>query len=371
MQLACLPGLQYLGFYGVGGDAYCFSMLLLYMQIISRRGLRLTAEQFEESFSMLQQVTDAHDPKQQEALVRSLKVLPKVLMLLPDTVQVKATALKQQLLQQLGVDLVQTQQLIRRHPVVLEYRAEFLVRKATEQGQLLDLEAADVVVQLWTRHRQLMRASTQLLHANLAQLQLLLQPYMAPADVRQLVQSRPNFLASHSPEAVRVRLKVLQECLPDWSPQQLGAALLTYPTVLERSPETIRYKWRIASQYRDMYMLGTGKQQEQQQQQEQPQQSTVLSMFLYLAERYAVLEYVMMQQQQRSHLILKSTGSSVSNSSQGMNSSSDGDSNSRHVPPMMTVLTTRKRLYERLLEERYPCFRQWHKQQQQQQQQAV
>jgi hypothetical protein len=325
----------------------------------------VTPEQFEESFSMLQQVTDAHDPKQQEALVRSLKVLPKVLMLLPDTVQVKATALKQQLLQQLGVDPVQSKQLIRRHPTVLEYRADSLIRKATEQGQLLHLAAADVVVQLWTRHRQLIKAGTQLLHANLAQLQL--QLYMSPANVQQLVLSQPGLLSSHTPDAVRVRLKALQECLPDWTPQQLGAALLKYASVLLRSPDTIRHKWRTASQYRDLYMLRTQKEQ-QQQQPEQPPQASKLGLFIRAAERYAALEYIMMQQQQQQHHsepVVDSTGSTVSSSSQGLISSSNDEAHSSYVPPMLIVLTTSKLRFDRLLQEHYPGFRQWHKQRQQ------
>jgi hypothetical protein len=226
---------------------------------------------------MLQQVTEAHDAKQQAALVSRLRMMPQPLRLLPDTVQVKAIALKKQLQKQLGVDPEQTQQLISRHPTVLEFTADALVRKATEQGQLLGLDAADVAVQLWTRHMRLARVSTQMLRVKLAQLQVLLQPYMSPADMRQLVLSQPNLLTSLPPEAVGLRLEALHECLPDWSPQQLGAALLKYSTVLNRSPDTSRHKWRIVSRYRDMYMLGTRQQQEQQQQ--QPPQASELSLF--------------------------------------------------------------------------------------------
>jgi hypothetical protein len=211
-----------------------------------RRGIQITPQQFHERFKNLQQVTGAHDLKQRAALVRSLSAFPGILQHLPGTVQDKATALKQQLLQQLGVDTEQTQQLIRKHPLVFEFNTNSLVQKATEQGQLLDLDSADVV-QLWTCDRHLLRASTQSLHVKLAQLQLLLQPYMSPADVRQVVVSQTSLLATHSPEAVRARLQALQECLPDWSPQQLGAALLSYPSVLTCSQETIRHKWRIAS----------------------------------------------------------------------------------------------------------------------------
>jgi hypothetical protein len=261
-------------------------LLSLQVQITARHHNGAAQQQFGERFRMLQQVTEARDPKQQAALVRSLRMDPTVLMLLPDTVQVKANALKQQLLQQLGVDPERTQQLISRHPEVLKFQADSLVHKATEQAQLLDLEAADVV-QWWTRSARFLRTSTELLHAKLAKLQLLLQPYMPPADVRQMVLSQPNLLSSSTPEAVRVRLEVLQECLPDWSPQQLGAALLKYASVLARSPETMRQKWLIASQYRDMYMLGTQKQQEEQQQGQQ-HQAMGLSLFRWPAERYAI-----------------------------------------------------------------------------------
>jgi hypothetical protein len=333
---------------------------------ILRLGNRLTPQQFGERFSMLQQVTDARGFKQQAALVRSLRLYPLPLSLLPDTVQAKAAVLKQQLQQQLGIDQKQTQQLISKQPKVLEYRADFLVCKATEQGQLLELEAADVVVRLWTRYPSLIRASTQLLHSKMSQLQLLLQPYMSPADVRQLVLSQPLIVASHSPEAVRVRLEVLQNCLHNWTPQQLGAELLIHPTVLQRSPETIRYKWRIASQYRDMYMLGPQRlqeQQQQQQQQQQPSQASVLSLFRWPAERYALLEYIMMLQQQQQ--LPLSIGSSVSNSSQVSKSSNSGGAHSGHVPPMKKVLWTEKLHFERLLQEHYPGFRQWNKQRQQ------
>jgi hypothetical protein len=216
----------------------------------------VTPQQFGERFSMLLQVTEARDPKQQAALVRSLRTCPKSLQLLPDTVQTKATALKEQLLLQLGVDPEQTQQLISRHPKVLKFQADSLVQKATEQGQLLELEAADVVLQWWTTNWKLnlIRAGTQLLHARLAQLQQLLQPYMSPADVRQLVLLKPTLLTS-SPEAVGVRLAVLQECLPDCRPQQLGAALLPYSPVLTFSSETIRHRFSILTcahvQFRD------------------------------------------------------------------------------------------------------------------------
>jgi hypothetical protein len=326
----------------------------------------VTPQQFGERFGMLPTITGARDPKQQVALVCSLKRYPKPLWMLPDTLQAKSTALKQQLLQQLGVDPEQTQQLISRQPVVLAQRAGSLVDKAAEQGQLLDLEAADVVVQLWTRKGVLMNVSTQLLHAKLAQLQLLLQPYMSPADVRQLVMSQPGLLASHAAEAVRGRLIALQECLPAWTPQQLGSALLTYPTVLMSSPNTIRHKWRIASQYRDMYMLGT-LQQKDQQQQEQPHQPSALSLFVCSAERYALLEYIMMQQQQQQQQqqqsIINSSDSTGSNNSQG--SQSDGGAHSSHAAPLLIVLQTRKHHFERLLQEHYPGFRQWHKQRQQ------
>jgi hypothetical protein len=330
--------------------------------------MHLTPQQFRERFEMLQQVTEARDAKQQAALVRRLRVFPKALRLLPNKVQAKAAALKQQLQRQLGVDPKQTQQLISKHPTVLEYRANSLVQKATEQGKLLDLEAADVL-QLWTREQNLPRASTETMHVKLARLQLLLQPYMSQADVRQLVLCQPVILV-RSPDAVRVRLEALQECLTDWSPQQLGAALLTYPSVLTRSPETIRHKWRIASQYRDMYMLGTRQQQEQQQQ-EQPRPATELSLFQWTTERFALLEYMMLQQQQQqqqSNAIVNSTGSSVSNSRRrrhGLISSSDNGAHSSHVPPMLIVLQGRKHTIDRLLQEHYPDFRQWYKQRQQ------
>jgi hypothetical protein len=346
-------------------------LLSHHMQITAKHHNGVAPQQFGERFKKLQQVTEARDPKQQAALVRSLRMFPVILLLLPDTVQAKATALKQQLLQQLGVGPEQTQQLISRHPIVLGLKADLVVQKATEQGQLLSLEAAEVV-QWWTRTGRLPRLSTQLLHAKLAQLQLLLQPYMPSADVRQMVLSQPNLLSSHSPEAVQGRLEVLQECLPDWTPQQLGAQLLTYVSVLTRSPETIRHKWRIVSKYRDMCMLGAQKQQEQQQQQGQQHQAMGLSLFRWSAERYALLEYIMMQQlqhqeQQQSTVIVNSTatGSSVSNSSQGMKSSSNDGAHSSHIPPMLTVLHSRKRTFERLLQEHYPGFQQWYKQRQQ------
>jgi hypothetical protein len=346
------------------------------MQLITRHGLRVTPQQFGERFSMLQQVTEAHDFKQQAALVRSLRSFPMPLKLLPDTVQIKATAVKQQLLQHLGIPPEQTQQLISRHPIVLGYRADSLVRKATEQGRLLDLEAADVVVQLWIRKPSQMCASMQALREKLEQLQQLMQPYMSPADVRQLALSNLGLLATHTPQAVRGRLEVLQDCLPDLTPQQLGAALIPYSSVLGRSPETIRYKWGVVTQYRDMFMLVTRQQQEQQQQ-EQPQQASELRLLERTAERYALLEYIMMQQQQQqqeqqlSKLVVNSTGSNVSDSSQGVMNSSDGGAHSSHMPPMLKVLQCRKHLFERLLQEHYPGFRQWYKQRQQQQQQAV
>jgi hypothetical protein len=321
------------------------------MQITRRISVRLTPQHFGERFSMLQQVTEARDPKQQAALVHSLRRYPMALQLQPGTVQHKASALKQQLLRQLGVDLEQTQRLISRYPIVLEYRAESLVRKATEQGQLPELAAAEAVGRLWMRNLRLINASTPLLHANFAQLQLLLQLYMSPADVRQLVLLSPTLLSSMSTEAVRVRLEVLQECLPDWSPQQLGAALLTNAPVLHLSPETIRYKRRIASQYMDM--LAT------RQQQEQPLQANELGLFKCSAERYAALEYIMMQQQQQCELIVDST--TVSNSSPGMQINSDDAAHKTYMPPMRTLLRTAKHLYERLLQEHYPGFRQWYK----------
>jgi hypothetical protein len=223
------------------------SLLQLHVQIITRRGVHVTPEQFDERFRMLRRVTESHDLKQQAALVSNLRRNPTTLKIQSQNLQVRATALKLQLLQQLGIDPEQTQKLITRRPIVLEYQADSLVRKATNQGQLLSVDAGYVVVQLWTRHEQLITVGTQLLDDKLTQLQLLLQPYMPLAAVRQLVLSQPRLAAGHSPEAVQGRLKVLQECLPDWSPEQLGAALLTYATVLERSPEAIRYKWRIAS----------------------------------------------------------------------------------------------------------------------------
>jgi hypothetical protein len=232
-------------------------------------------------------------------------------------------------------------------------------------------------MRFWTGNIHMIIASTQLLHAKLAHLQLLLQPYMSPADVRQLALSQTNLLAGRSPDAVWLRLEALQECLPDLTAQQLGAALLIYPSVLGLNPETIRHKWRIVSQYKDMYMRVSrqqqGQQQQQQQpppqqrQQEQPQNTAVLNMFQRSAERFALLEYVMMQQQQQAEVIVHSTRGSVSNSSKALSSSSDGDAYSIHVPPMMAVLNSRKHLFERLLQEHYPGFRQWHKQQQQQQ----
>jgi hypothetical protein len=146
-----------------------------------------------------------------------------------------------------------------------------------------------------------------------------------------------------------MQLKALQECLTDWRPQQLGSALLTYPNVLTLSQETIRHKWRIVSQY--------AQKQQEQQQQEQPPQAIGLRLFERSAERYALLEYIMMQQQQHQH--------DANTSNQGMKSSSDGETPSSHVPRMKIVLWTRKHLYERLLQEHHPGFRQWYKQRQQ------
>jgi hypothetical protein len=96
----------------------------------------MTPEQFAERFDMLQHVTEAHDAKQKAALVSSLRTYPRILARLPSTVQDNATALKQQLLQHLGVDPEQTQQLISRQPRVLEFQAHSLVQKVKKiQGK--------------------------------------------------------------------------------------------------------------------------------------------------------------------------------------------------------------------------------------------
>jgi hypothetical protein len=60
------------------------------VQITTRRGIHVTPQKFSEIFSTLQQVTKAHDPKQQAALVRRLMVRPRLLQMLPGTVQAKA-----------------------------------------------------------------------------------------------------------------------------------------------------------------------------------------------------------------------------------------------------------------------------------------
>jgi hypothetical protein len=67
-----------------------------------------------------------------------------------------------------------------------------------------------------------------------------------------------------------------------------------------------------------------------------------------------------MMQQQQSVIGVNTTGSSVSNSSQDLNSG--GGTHSTYVPPMLTVLHTRKPLFECLLQEHYPDFQQWYKQ---------
>jgi hypothetical protein len=339
------------------------------MQITMRRGIRVTPQQFGERFSMLQRLTGARDTKQQAALARSLSVFPNVLRLLPDTLQSKTRVLKEQFQQQLGVDPERTQQLISKHPRVLEYQAESLVQKAKEQGKLLELEGADVVTQSWMRGANMLDASTSLLHKHLAQLQQLLQPYMSPADMRQLVLSQPNLLATHSADAVRVRLAALEECLRDWSPQQLGAALLKYPNVLQRSPDTIRYKWHVAKSYRDMHMLCTlqrEQQPQQQQLQQQPQQAFELGILIRTKERFAMLEYIMEEQQQQECAEEDDSSSSSSMSSSGVKSGSErGGGPARPMPPAVTVLTTPPRLFQRLVQEHYPGFWQWYKQRQQ------
>jgi hypothetical protein len=261
------------------------------------------------------------------------------------------------------------------------------VQKAKEQGQLLELEAADVVTQLWMRTGELLKASTQLLHEKVAQLQQLLQPYMSPADVRQLVLSQPGLMASHSADAVRMRLAALEECLPGWSPQQLGAALLTYPSVLNFSPDSIRYKWRVLSQYRDMYMLGNCKQEEQRQQQQQqqrqqqdqqqPHQASELGIFIKTKERYAMLEYIMEQQQQHGRAgkaysghPANSTSSRDSNSNAVASSSKQVDLQAPYMPPAITVLGMTAKRFTQLVLEHYPGFWLWYKQQQQEEKQA-
>jgi hypothetical protein len=322
---------------------------------------------------MLQRVTGAHDPKQQAALARILGTAPMVLGMLPETVQSKARVLQQQLQQQLGVDPKRTQQLISKHPRVLEFLADSLAQKATEQGQLLELEAADVVTQLWMRRKDMFSASTPKLHERLAQLQLLLQPHMSPADVRQLVLSQPSLVATHTSVGLHARLAAVKECLPGWSPQQLGVALLKHSSVLTFSPDTIRYKWRILSRYRDTYMLGTKEQEEQRQQQQQPHQASELGLLTRAKERYAMLEYIMEQQVVPNFYEADASkdGSSSGDHISGVSPESivHAKRPAQYMPPASIVLNTRPHLFKRLVLEHYPGFPQWYKQRQQQEKQ--
>jgi hypothetical protein len=322
---------------------------------------------------MLQHVTAAHDPKQKAALIRSLGMHPRVLYMLPETVQSKAYVLQEQLQQQLDVDPERTQQLISKHPRVLEFLAESLVQKAKEQGQLLGLEAADVVTQLWMRSGGLFIASTQLLHERLAQLHGLLQPYMSAADVRHLVIEQPR-LTSYATSSLQVRMSALEECLPDWTPQQLGAAVLIYHSVLTRSPDTIRYKWHVLSRYRDIYMPGTQQQEEQrqqqQQQQQQPYQSSELCIFTCTKERFAMLEYIMEQQHvpdlDKANFCSDGSSSSGDTSSVSPESSVEARCQAPYMPPASIVLRRTPRLFKQLVQEHYPGFWLWYKQRQQQ-----
>jgi hypothetical protein len=77
--------------------------------MMSRNGARMTPEQFDERFRMLRRVTESHDHKQQAALVSNLRKKPTTLNIQSQNLQVRAIDLKQQLLQQLGVDPANTE----------------------------------------------------------------------------------------------------------------------------------------------------------------------------------------------------------------------------------------------------------------------
>jgi hypothetical protein len=325
-----------------------------------------------ERISNLLSITRAYTLQQKEALFKALHTYPELLQLRPATLNTKAAQLLQQL-EQLGVAPHLVQQLISRNPLVLKsHSAEVLLQKLVQIEQLLALQPAEVLSLCSQRQdagRCFFSYNAEQLGSKLRQFIDILQPYMPPSDVRQMVLAQPALLVARS-TSVRARVDVVVECLPHWTPQQLGAALLVYPVVLQLSPITLRYKWGMMRAYRQLLQ-----QEHRQQQQHQGYHVPEMGLFLSTRERYGMLEYNLEQQQLQQQACRDNRGQSSSLGSSSSSSSSGGGSGvaaegndagvlSLHIPTLSMVLQAPKPYFSRLVAQHYPGFPAWYQQRQ-------
>lgn len=302
-----------------------------------------------------------------------------------DKLTAKADALAQQLQQQLGLEPLEVQEVISTQPSVLMFKPEALAHKLQEMAQRLGL-APQETLRLWLRQRTLINLSTPVLDAKLAELSRMLR--LQHQEVAKLIKAQPSVLVSGL-ERVQQRLAAVQECLNDWTPQQLGQALVQYPSVLTYRPETLRHKWWVINAYANTHPPSW------RQLQERRQLPAVCNFFTRAMERIRLLEYVMVLQQGcsiSSAVGSGGSGSSVSRSTKvtkqhqhetkGSLSSSDGAAAliaaataaaaAEHVAqgaivdgmPLLLYVTNAANLqFERLVDCYYPGFWEWQVQQ--------
>jgi hypothetical protein len=160
----------------------CCGLLLLLLlllqfetiQLIAKRGITLSNQQFRDRIDALQHITGAYSPEQQRKLPVKLWHYPSLLKLPASTLLSRADKLLKQLQQRLGVSPALVQQLIMAQPVLLQQHADAIADKVEAVGQRLGIRQHKDVLALWMRSE-----GYRLINMSIAQLDRLLEELAA------------------------------------------------------------------------------------------------------------------------------------------------------------------------------------------------
>lgn len=284
-----------------------------------------------------------------QAVIKSLYHVPQLLSYQPDTLKAKAAALQAVLLQQ-GLSSADVQQLISKQPAVLTFHPQTVASKVWAMCQQLSRPATEVC-SMWMRQRTLINLSSASFTARLQQLVEMLS--LQPGEVAIILEQFPAVAASNM-ATVQQRFAAIQECLPQWSKQQLGQGLMSYASVLTYSADTIRHKWAVVTAYAELHPAS------RQQLDSQLHKAVILNLFTRQANRFQLLQYIMQLHpslQQQPDVISK--GSSSGKRSKTAHRQQEANEQLQELPLILVVLNYSNSNFKSFVDSAFEGFWDW------------
>lgn len=331
-----------------------------------------TAQHLKARLGTIYQLTAAHTAEQRQIINKQLMKHPSVLSYGTERLEANAAQLYGVMQHRFDLQAGSVQQLIARQVGVLACKSDSVADKVSAWAESLDMDVLQVM-HLWcsnpSQPLSMYSASATRVEGDC------LQSGSPPST-----DSAAEPASTASDSSIERKVAVLLQCFGPhgWTRQRPGQAVLKHPSVLSRSPHTLKRKWDVFQQYAAMHPPSW------QQLQGKIATSAGLSIFHTPERNLQLMQYVMQVHAQQPLAAQQTTSAQVSSSPAGANSSqlktyqrcgkekqtpsaNDVDQQQQSVPteaPMLWCFVIANTTYHEKMAAKYPGFQEWQQQQQ-------